>query len=117
MSDDDTDDRDVLLPRETSALFGHAEAEQTLLASYQSTRIPHAWLIGGPPGIGKATLAYRLARFVLAHPDPKAPAVQQATSLVLDPQHRSRVASQPRLRATCWCWSASSTSRPANSTP
>ena len=38
--------------------------------------MPHAWLIGGPAGIGKATLAYRMARFVLAHPDPAAPAVQ-----------------------------------------
>jgi len=83
VSTDEPDDRDVLLPRENFALFGHGEAEQTLLASYQSTRIPHAWLIGGPPGIGKATLAYRLARFVLAHPDPKAPAVQTATSLAV----------------------------------
>ncbi|MBI3703781.1 MAG: DNA polymerase III subunit delta', partial [Rhizobiales bacterium] len=35
------------------------------------------------PGIGKATLAYRLSRFVLAHPDPKAPLVQKATSLAV----------------------------------
>jgi len=66
-------------------MFGHAEAEQALLASYQSGRVPHAWLIGGPPGIGKATLAYRFARFVLAHPDPAAPEVQRATSLAVDP--------------------------------
>jgi DNA polymerase-3 subunit delta' len=46
--------------------------------------MPHAWLIGGPPGIGKATLAYRLARFVLAHPDPQAPEVQAAASLAVD---------------------------------
>ena len=84
MSEDDSDDRDTLKPRETLALFGHAEAEQTLLDSYKSGRIPHAWLIGGPPGIGKATLAYRLARFVLAHPDPKAPVVQKAASLAVD---------------------------------
>jgi DNA polymerase-3 subunit delta' len=84
VSDDDNADRDVLLPRETSVLFGHAEAERTLLESYQSGRIPHAWLIGGPPGIGKATLAYRLARFVLAHPDPKSPTVKKATSLAVD---------------------------------
>ena len=70
MSGDDADS-DVRLPRETSVLFGHAEAERALLEAYKSGRIPHAWLIGGPPGIGKATLAYRLARFVLAHPDPR----------------------------------------------
>ncbi len=86
----------LLLPRETAALFGHAEAEQALLASYKSGRVPHAWLVGGPPGIGKATLAYRFARFVLAYPDPAAPNVQQATSLSLDPAHpvARRVAAQ-----------------------
>jgi hypothetical protein len=84
VSEDDNDERDVRGPRETLALFGHAEAEQTLLDSYKSGRIPHAWLIGGPPGIGKATLAYRLARFVLAHPDPKVPVVQKAASLAVD---------------------------------
>ena len=74
----------VLPPRQTTALFGHAEAERALLEAYQSARMPHAWLIGGPPGIGKATLAYRLARFVLAHPDPASPAVQGASSLTVD---------------------------------
>ena len=49
--------------------------------------MPHAWLIGGEAGIGKATLAYRLARFVLAHPDPSAPAVQNAASLAVAPDH------------------------------
>jgi DNA polymerase III subunit delta' len=85
VSDDEV--REVKLPREITALFGHHDAEQVLLASYQSGRVPHAWLIGGPPGIGKATLAYRFARFVLAHPDPKAPDVQKATSLNVDPAH------------------------------
>jgi DNA polymerase-3 subunit delta' len=74
-------------PRETTALFGHADAERTLLDAYRSGRIPHAWLIGGEPGIGKATLAYRMARFALAHPDPTAPAVQAATSLAVAPDH------------------------------
>ena len=83
-------------PRETTALFGHADAEQTLLDAYRSGQIPHAWLIGGEPGIGKATLAYRLARFVLAHPNPAAPAVQKAKSLEVAPDHPAarRVASQ-----------------------
>ena len=80
----DLEDEDALPhPRETAALFGHAEAEQTLLEAYQGGRIPHAWLIGGEAGIGKATLAYRMATFVLAHPDPAAPAVQKATSLAV----------------------------------
>ena len=90
------EDADVLSPRQTSVLFGHTEAENALLDSYRQGRIPHAWLIGGPPGIGKATLAYRLARFVLAHPDPNAPEVQNAKSLGVEPDHpvARRVAAQ-----------------------
>ncbi|KQT29486.1 MAG: DNA polymerase III subunit delta' [Bradyrhizobium sp.] len=75
----------VTHPRETSLLFGHREAEAALLSAYRSGRIPHAWLIGGPQGIGKATLAYRMARFVLAHSQPLAPAVQRAEDLAIDP--------------------------------
>ncbi|MDA9405876.1 DNA polymerase III subunit delta' [Bradyrhizobium sp. CCBAU 45384] len=72
-------------PRETSLLSGHREAEAALLTAYRSGRIPHAWLIGGPQGIGKATLAYRMARFVLAHGQPLATAVQTAEDLFIDP--------------------------------
>ncbi len=92
----DAEDLEVRLPRETTALFGHADAEQALLASYKTGRMPHAWLIGGEPGIGKATLAYRLARFVHAHPDPAAEAVQRATSLAVDAAHpvARRIAAQ-----------------------
>lgn len=74
-------------PRETGRLFGHEEAEQALLAAYRSGRIPHAFLIGGPQGIGKATLAYRMARFVLAHPDPLSPEVQSAADLSVPPDN------------------------------
>src|SRR5947208_5518073 len=72
-------------PRETSILAGHREAEAALLNAYRSGRIPHAWLIGGPQGIGKATLAYRMARFVLAHRNPTASDVQHAETLSVDP--------------------------------
>src|ERR1700721_3609745 len=71
-------------PRETTDLFGHHEAEMALLNAYRSGRIPHAWLIGGAQGIGKATLAYRMGRFVLAHRDPLAPDVQRAETLSVD---------------------------------
>jgi len=72
-------------PRETSDLFGHREAEAALLNAYRSGRIAHAWLIGGVQGIGKATLAYRMARFVLANRHPLAPSVQRAQNLAVDP--------------------------------
>jgi DNA polymerase III subunit delta' len=93
---DASDDTEPPHPRETTVLFGHGEAEQALLEAYRSGRIPHAWLIGGPNGIGKATLAYRMARFVLANPDPKAPAVGKAKSLTLPDDDRTlrRIAAQ-----------------------
>jgi DNA polymerase III subunit delta' len=72
-------------PRETLNFHGHRDAEMTLLNAYRSGRIPHAWLIGGAQGIGKATLAYRMARFVLAHRDPGAASVLSAKTLALDP--------------------------------
>ena len=82
---EDEDEGGPPLPRETTVLFGHSGGEQEFLTVYRSGRIPHAWLIVGEPGIGKATLAYRIARFVLAHPDPsRAPT---AASLALDPAH------------------------------
>ena len=72
-------------PRETCELFGHREAEAALLNAYRSGKIPHAWLIGGPQGIGKAALAYRMARFVLANADPLSASVDQAETLAVDP--------------------------------
>jgi DNA polymerase III subunit delta' len=83
----DEDKNDVPLPRETTVLFGHDGAEREFLGVYRSGRVPHAWLIGGEPGIGKATLAYRIARFVLAHPDPSR--ASAADTLALDPAHRT----------------------------
>lgn len=56
----------ILTPRENPDLCGHEEAEQTLLNAFNSGRLAHAWLITGPKGIGKATLAFRFARFLLS---------------------------------------------------
>ena len=99
MTSDDDDERDAKLPRETTALFGHDEAERALLEAYKGGRIPHAWLIGGPPGIGKATLAFRLARFMMAHPDPRAAETQKADSLAIDPESpvARRIAAQAQV--------------------
>ena len=82
MSPRQTDpDMTVTHPRETTVLSGHREAETALLNAYRSGRIAHAWLIGGAQGIGKATLAYRMARFVLAHRDPLSQEVRRAATL------------------------------------
>ena len=84
MSEQDDDDDEAPHPRETVALFGHTTAEAALLGAYRSGRMPHGILIAGPKGIGKATLAYRLARFILSHPDSSATDVQDAVSLQVD---------------------------------
>lgn len=52
-------------PREANLLFGHDAAEARFRQAFAGQRLHHAWLIAGEPGIGKATLAYRLARHVL----------------------------------------------------
>ncbi len=93
---DDEDETETPHPRGTAALFGHQAAEQAMLAAYRSGRVPHAFLVVGPKGIGKATLAYRMARFVLAHPDPVATVVQDAASLAVGLDHpvARRVAAQ-----------------------
>jgi len=76
-------------PRERSELFGHAEAERAFLEAIGRGRLHHAWLIAGPPGIGKATLAYRVARYLLArgmtpgdtlHIDPSHPAARKVAA-------------------------------------
>lgn len=56
-------------PRETPRLFGHAGAEAEFLSAFTGGRMHHGWLVTGPRGVGKATLAWRLARFLLATPD------------------------------------------------
>ena len=55
-------------PRETARLYGHAAAEAAFLQAFSTGRLHHAWMITGPKGTGKATLAWRLARFLLATP-------------------------------------------------
>jgi DNA polymerase III subunit delta' len=55
----------ALHPREQFAFFGHEEGEGAFLEGLRNGRLHHAWLIGGPQGIGKATLAYRVARTLL----------------------------------------------------
>jgi len=56
----------MLTPRQNPSLVGHTVAEAALLAAASSGRLPHAWLFTGPKGVGKATLAFRFARFLLS---------------------------------------------------
>jgi len=55
-------------PRETPHLIGQQAAENAFIAAFNSGKLHHAWLITGPRGVGKATLAWKIARFLLATP-------------------------------------------------
>jgi DNA polymerase III subunit delta' len=86
IADDDDDDDDYSLPGEVGweedeasapdlgasdpamvpALFGLGAAESSFLAAYNSGKLPHAWLLAGPRGIGKASFAWKVAHFLLA---------------------------------------------------
>lgn len=65
-------------PRANPLLLGHTDAETTILDAMRAGRMHHAWLITGPEGVGKATLAYRFARRLLA-------GQASGDSLALDP--------------------------------
>src|SRR6266851_4542152 len=88
--DDDTagEPQPVAPPRDNPLLLGHEAAEAVLLQAYRSGRLPHAWLLSGPRGIGKATLAFRFARFLFAE-GAAAPGLFAAppASLAIAPEH------------------------------
>ncbi|MEM8631088.1 MAG: DNA polymerase III subunit delta' [Pseudomonadota bacterium] len=79
-------------PRETEVLIGQDVAEKEFLDSYNDGRLHHAWLLTGPKGIGKATLAWRIARFLIAMPPEAADdglfgAPEAPVSLDIAPDH------------------------------
>ncbi|WP_137392091.1 DNA polymerase III subunit delta' [Rhodoligotrophos defluvii] len=71
MKDDLAQELDERLhPRHRAVLIGHGGTERRLLDAYRSGKLHHGWILNGPRGIGKATLAYRFTRFLLRYPDP-----------------------------------------------
>ena len=84
-ADDELDPRENgFHPRFQTRLIGHESAEDHLLTAYRTGKLHHAWMFTGPQGIGKATLAYRFAKFLFANPDPSSPTVDSATDLSID---------------------------------
>jgi DNA polymerase-3 subunit delta' len=63
----DTAESDDDGPRKTLRLIGQDAALAIVSRALRQGRPPQAWLIAGPPGVGKATLAYRIARYLLAY--------------------------------------------------
>lgn len=55
-----------IYPNENPYLIGHEREEQLFLSAYNAGALHHGWLLTGDAGIGKATLAYKIARFLLA---------------------------------------------------
>lgn len=65
--------------KEQSQLIGHEAIELDVLNSWKNGRLPHSILLTGPKGVGRSTLAFRLAKFLLSNPD------IQSESLYVDP--------------------------------
>ncbi len=95
MSDDAAPQPDKLdgapHPRDAARTFGQDAAQGAFLEAYAQDRLHHGWMITGPKGIGKATLAWRIARFLLATPpaqdDGLFGAPPAPTSLEIDAEH------------------------------
>ncbi len=95
-------------PRETLTIFGQDAAQNGFLEAFNADRLHHGWLLTGPRGVGKSTLAWQIARFLLATPKDDGgglfgDAPQVAHSLQIDPEHpvarRIQAGSEPGLFA------------------
>ena len=94
-------------PRDTLQIFGQNAAQTTFLDAYTSDRMHHAWLLTGPRGVGKATLAWTIGRFLLATPPAEEDGLFGAppppTTLAIDPDHpvarRIAAGAEPGLKS------------------
>ncbi|MCX7566046.1 DNA polymerase III subunit delta' [Sulfitobacter sp. F26169L] len=77
-------------PRDTLRLIGQEAAQTAFVDAFNTGRLHHAWMLTGPRGVGKATLAWQIARFLLATPEPDDGgmfATQPATTLPIPLDH------------------------------
>ena len=91
-------------PRMAAATIGHDAARAELLEAWNAGRMPHGWLLTGPEGVGKATFAWEVARFLLTDPPAR------AGTLAPPPGHpalpRIRALSEPSLMLLRREWDA-----------
>ncbi len=97
MSDIPEPDRagDAPHPRETPRLYGQEVAEAEFIAAWNAGRLHHGWLLTGARGVGKATLAWRIARFLLTDPAARIDTLDPAAGHPALP--RIRALSEPAL--------------------
>ncbi len=93
LTDQFDQEKNILEPRKNPYLLGQERAEQILAANFIAQKLSHAWLLTGTKGIGKATLAYRFARYVLASGPLKRPHLQPFTVLGTNNTHEKSKAS------------------------
>jgi DNA polymerase III subunit delta' len=90
-------------PRETQTLIGQTKAEAAFLDAYRAGKLHHGWMITGALGLGKATLAWKIARFLLATPEDASGMFATPPPNSLDipadhpVSHRLAALSEPRL--------------------
>ena len=78
----------------TSPFAGHEEQEHALIEALASGRMPHAWLLAGPQGLGKAGFARRAATFLIADGDLRARDGATSLSVAADHQVARLIASE-----------------------
>ncbi|PCJ99962.1 MAG: ATPase [Zetaproteobacteria bacterium] len=61
------DHEKLVEPPLMSFCHGHDEQEKLFLDLFEKDSLPHAMIFSGANGIGKSTMAFRLARFLLKH--------------------------------------------------
>ena len=92
MSNDyeETDPREgPLHPRHRATVVGHEAAQERLISALSSGKFHHGWLLCGPQGIGKATLAYTLAKCLLRGGDASSLAARGLAGIQkMQPPHR-----------------------------
>ncbi len=81
MSDDATQ---ILSSKNNPYILGHEKAESLFLQAWKNNALHNSWLISGIEGIGKATLAYKFARFLLANNTDK----ENCSSLNISPDNQ-----------------------------
>ena len=72
-------------PAETLDLIGHQETLDQVLKQYASGRMHHALLLTGLRGIGKATLALRIASHLFRYPNPNEAPLELSKGEINDP--------------------------------